>query len=234
MIAIRAGVADGWSGQYSEVFMMNDFLELLNAHRETGIAVISAFIALIGAFLASRETRKQHRLMEETLRQRLDGASIKWGDEAIEALAAAEGLAHQEIHADAKVERILIAQRLSALADRGRLFFPNHEEPAKGAANESAFRGSRPPILDALVYAHMELVSLKEGEKIDVDYLRRCRRLVVSEMQDHLDPRHWDSVIKRGAHTRKDHRADAERLASTLQAELMSRRIDYFKENDHP
>ena len=72
-------------------------------------------------------------------------------------------------------------------------------EKKKEGSKESAFRGSRPPILDALVFAHMELVSVKEGEEIDADFLRKCRRLVVSEMQDHLDPRHWDSVIKRGA-----------------------------------
>ncbi|MEO9969671.1 MAG: hypothetical protein ABJG15_07555 [Hyphomonadaceae bacterium] len=212
----------------------NEILEFANAHRETAVAVLSALVALCGAFLASRETRKQRSLMEETLRQRLDGASIRWGDEAIEALAAAESLEHHEIHADAKADRILAAQRLSALADRGRLFFPNYVGANKGDLKEAAFRGSRPPILDALIFAHFELVSVKDGDKIDVDFLRRCRRLVVSELQDHLDPRHWDSVIERGATKKPQDHTDAERRASTLRAELTSRRIDYFEKKEQP
>ena len=212
----------------------NEILEFANAHRETAVAVLSALVALCGAFLASRETRKQRSLMEETLRQRLDGASIRWGDEAIEALAAAESLEHHEIHADAKADRILAAQRLSALADRGRLFFPNYVGANKGDQKEAAFRGSRPPILDALIFAHFELVSVKDGDQIDVDFLRRCRRLVVSELQDHLDPRHWDSVIERGATKKTQDHTDAERRASTLRAELTSRRIDYFEKKEQP
>ena len=213
---------------------INEALAFLNAHKETAVAVLSAFVALCGAFMASRETRKQRSLMEETLRQRLDGASIRWGDEAIEALAAAESLEHYEIHTDAKADRLQTARRLSALADRGRLFFPNLVETDKGASKEAAFRGSRPPILDALVFAHFELVSLKDGDALDVDFLRRCRRLVVSELQDHLDPRHWDSVIERGATKKMQDRTDAQRRASTLKAELTSRRIEYFKEREQP
>jgi len=72
---------------------MNEALQFLSDHRDAAIGVVSAFVALIGAFMASGETRKQRGLLQETLRQRLDGASIKWGDEAIDALAAAEGLA---------------------------------------------------------------------------------------------------------------------------------------------
>lgn len=230
MLRIHARRTHNRADNYVQVTGMNEILDFLNAHRETAVAVVSAIVALFSAFLASRETRKQRRLMEETLRQRLDGASIMWGDEAIEALAAAEGLVHREIHTDAKADRILIAHRLSAIADRGRLFFPNIEESNKGRDKEAAFRGSRPPILDALVFAHMELVSLSDGDEIDVDFLRRCRRLVVSELQDHLDPRHWDSVIERGATKQGDNKQDAKRRAGTLEAELMSRRIDYFKD----
>ena len=210
---------------------MNEILAFINAHRETGIAVVSAFIALIGALMAGRETRKQRRLIAETLRQRLDSASVKWGDEAIEVLAAAEGLSRHPESPTYRADLERIAQTLSALADRGRLFFPNIEGGGKGSDKESAFQGSRPPILDALVYAHHELVSLKAGETPEADFLRRCRRLVVSELQDHLDPRHWDTIIERGTTKHVEHRKDAQRRASTLEAELTSRRFDYFKEN---
>ena len=229
MIAFCQRSAHLSAGDKGQVMNMDEIIGFLNAHGETAVAVGSAIIALIGALVAGRETRKQRDLMAETLRQRLDGASIRWGDEAIEMLAAAEGLEHREIHADAKADRIQIAQRLSALADRGRLFFPNHEENGKGKQNETAFRGSRPPILDALVFAYQELDSLKEGEAVDVAFIRNCRRLVVSELQDHLDPRHWDNVIARGATKKAGHHKDAKRRASVLGAELESRRIEYFK-----
>lgn len=234
MLTIGAGLAHPCADKQGQQMDMNEILAFVNAHKETAVAVLSALVALCGAFFASRETRKQRGLMEETLRQRLDGASIRWGDEAIEALAAAESLEHHDIHADIKAGRILAAQRLSALADRGRLFFPNHVGTDKGTLKEAAYVGSRPPILDALVLAHFELISLKEGDKVDIEFLRRCRRLVVSELQDHLDPRHWDSVIERGATKKPQDHTDAQRRASTLKAELTSRRIDFFEKRDHP
>lgn len=217
-----------------QVMRMEDVLGFLNTHRETAVAVVSAIVALIGALVAGRETRKQRNLMAETLRQRLDTASIKWGDEAIEALAAAEGMGDYENHAEVKVDRIQTARRLSALIDRGRLFFPNHNEQIIGKQKDTSFRGLRPPILDALVYAYQELDSLKDGEAVDVAFIRSCRRLVVSELQDHLDPRHWDSVIARGVTKKAEHRTAAQRRASVLGAELESRRIDYFKETENP
>ena len=210
--------------------MMNDVLQFLNEHRDAAIGVVSAVVALIGAFTASRETRKQRNLMAETLRQRLDGASIRWGDEAIEALAAAEGLARHPESATYRADLERIVQQLSALADRGRLFFPNIEESAKGQDKETAFQGSRPPILDALVFAHKELISLQEGDPPHADFINRCRRLVVSELQDHLDPRHWDTIIERGTTKHADHRKDAERRAGLLQTELMNRRANHFAE----
>lgn len=211
---------------------MNEIVQFLMEHRDAGIALGSAIVAVIGAAMAGRETRKQRRLMAETLRQRLDGSSIRWGDKAIEALAAAESLARHPESPTYRADLERIAMQLSALADRGRLFFPNIEEHAKGKDKETAFQGSRPPILDALVCAHNELISLPTGHVPDSDFLNRCRRLVVSELQDHLDPRHWDTIIQRGTTKHAEHRKDAIRRASVLEAELMSRRIDFFKEKD--
>lgn len=229
VLAVERGAAEGLVHNEAGGSYMDAIFTFLMEHRDAAIALVSALVAMIGALLAARETRKQRRLIAETLRQRLDGASIKWGDEAIEALAAAEGLEHQEIHENAKADRILIAQRLSALADRGRLFFPNQDDIAEGSQKEAAFRGSRPPILDAMIFAYKELISVQDGDMINADFLRRCRRLVVSELQEHLDPRHWDSVIERGATKHVYDYEDAKRRASALQAELLSRRENFFK-----
>jgi len=83
-----------------------------------------------------------------------------------------------------------------------------------------------------MVYAYKELISVKEGQFPDAGFLNRCRRLVVSELQDHLDPRHWDTIIERGTTKHAEHRKDAERRANVLEAELKSRRIEALKEKD--
>jgi len=93
-----------------------------------------------------------------------------------------------------------LSSQLSALADRGRLFFPNIDPDNGGSDKESAYRGQRPPILDALVFACHETQRLGEDGVSGDDsasFLRECRRQFVSELQAHLDPSHLDEVIER-------------------------------------
>lgn len=209
---------------------MDDIFALANQHREVIVAVVSAIIALIGAILSSRETRKQRAILKETLRQRLDEASLAWGDAAIDALAAAEGLATSEKTPGFATDRTRVAQELSALADRGRMFFPNLNEHRQGAGKEAAFRGDRPPILEALIFAHMEMKSIAAPEAVNAAFINRCRRLVVSELQAHLDPRQRDAIVGRYNTQRRSHQDDAARRASTLRAELESARPHLFEE----
>lgn len=211
---------------------MDDMFGLVNEYREAIVAGASAIVALLGAFFSSRETRKQRSLLKETLRQRLDEGSLEWGDEAIDVLAAAEGLASFTKTPEWGKDRLEVAQQLSALADRGRMFFPNIEEGAKGADKESAFRGSRPPILQAMIFAHMELKSIEPPHKGNDEFINRCRRLVVSELQAHLDPRQRDAIIGRYTKQRKQHQEDAVRRTSALHAELESARPYLFKNED--
>jgi hypothetical protein len=210
---------------------MEDVIGLLNEHRETIVAGVSAFVAVIAAFFSSRETRKQRNILKETLRQRLDEASLDWGDEAINALAEAEGLASFTKTQSFAADRSRVAQALSALADRGRMFFPNTDQQKKGADKEGAFRGSRAPILEALIFAHLELKSIDPPHKGNAEFINRCRRLVVSELQAHLDPRQRDEIVGRYNRQRKTHQEEAKRLASVLRAELQSNRPYVFKDD---
>ena len=212
--------------------MEQDIFGLLNEYREAVIAGASAVVALISAFFSSRETRKQRNLLKETLRQRLDEGSMEWGDEAIDALSAAEGLAAFTKTQDWGKQRMEVAQKLSSLADRGRMFFPNIDEGRKGADKESAFRGSRPPILEAMIFAHMELKTIEAMHGGNAEFINRCRRLVVSELQAHLDPRQRDAIIGRYTKLRQQHQEHAMRRASALQAELQSARPYLFKDDD--
>lgn len=172
------------------------------AHAELVLTLVSAFVAVVSALVARGETRRQRRIQEEQLRAQLDSASLAWGTEAIETMGEAIRLA-QSVHlreGEFKSQRLDIAGRLSALVDRGRLFFPNVDAKTHGTDREAAYRGNRPPILDALVYAYYETLRLGEGSVRADDsaaFLTRCRRFLVSELQVHLDPRRLDEVIER-------------------------------------
>jgi len=210
---------------------MEEIVSLLNEYREAIVAGVSAVVALLSAFFSSRETRKQRTILKETLRQRLDEASLQWGDEAISTLAEAEGVAGGTRTTTFGENRTRVAQELSALADRGRMFFPNIDEKKKGAEKEAAFRGSRPPILEALIFAHMELKGINPPHEGNPDFINRCRRLVVSELQSHLDPAQRDAIVGRYDRKREAHHQDASRRAGSLRAELESNRPYLFKED---
>ena len=108
------------------------------------------------------------------------------------------------------------------------MFFPNISPNSKGAEKEGAFRGSRPPILDALMFAYYEVQALTRqgGPTADnsAEYIEDCRRLVVSELQAHLDPRRRDEILERYDDQREDHRGDAIKRANNLKASLAARR----------
>ena len=117
---------------------------------------------------------------------------------------------------------------ISSLVERGRLFFPNIDPHTKGGEKEGAYRGSRPPILDALMFAYYEIEALTRqgGPTADnsADYIDDCRRLLVSELQAHFDPRRRDAIVDRYDDQRLDHRGDAIARANNLKSILKSRR----------
>ena len=161
----------------------------------------SAVVALLSALIAARETGKQRRLQQEDLRARIDAASLDWGSEAIDLLSHACMLVtsnHLTEH-EFETRRVDYTARLSALIDRGRMFFPNlMDDGMHGATKASAYRGKRPPILDTLIYAYHELRLAKPGhDQGAADFLVECRRLLVSELQTHLDPARMDEVVER-------------------------------------
>ena len=199
---------------------------------EVLIAIGSAAVAVISALLSARETRKQRGLQVETLRQRIDGASIAWGNEAIDLLGEAGSVADMcrtPVPNDAIDEaKMDVARRISSLVDRGRLFFPNVNPSSKGAEKEGAYRGHRPPVLDALMYAFYEVQEISRGSgpspQDSANYIFDCRRLLVSELQAHLDPRRRDEIVDRYNHQREARRDDALLRAGRLGLTLDARR----------
>ena len=82
--------------------------------------------------------------------------------------------------------------KVSALIDRGRLFFPNR--PSKighGADKEAGYQGHRQPALDALVAAYdlIDKSGLAPGpDRAAIDELIKLRRAYVAEVFKVVDP----------------------------------------------
>lgn len=204
----------------------------LQSNIEVFVALSSAAVAVFGAIISRNETRKQRRVQMENLRQGLDVQSLGWGNNCIDVLNRAAMFArtrqHQSNDASFFQQRVNLMLALSSLVERGRLFFPNINPQSKGGEKEGAYRGSRPPILDALMFAYYEVEALtrQDGPTADnsAEYIEDCRRLLVSELQAHFDPRRRDAIIDRYDDQRLDHRSDAITRANTLKTLLKSRR----------
>lgn len=212
-----------------------NLLTLGQTHADVVIAVVSAFVAIISALIARGETRRQRRLQTERLRQSIDAASLDWGNAAIDTLARSAMFARtRNMQANdgaflANKANLLVA--ISTLVDRGRMFFPNLGPEKKGAEKEGAYRGHRPPILDALMWAYHELEAMtREGGPTSEDsgaYIDECRRLLVSELQAHLDPRRMDEIVGRYDDQESEARRGAIAQTEALKSKLESRRPGY-------
>lgn len=214
----------------------NNLLTLGQSHADVIIAVLSAVVAIISALIARGETVRQRKLQTERLRQSIDAASVDWGNGAIDVMARAAMFSrtrHLQANDGAFMgnkANLLVA--ISTLVDRGRMFFPNLNPEKKGAEKEGAYRGHRPPILDALMFVYQELEAMtREGGPTSEDsaaYIDECRRLLVSELQAHLDPRRMDQIVGRYDDQESEDRRGAIQQADALKAKLESRRPGTF------
>ena len=198
----------------------------------TVVTVLSAIAAVIGAIASRAETRKQRQLRTEQLRQSIDNASLDWGSAAIDSLTRAAMLARtRHMHANEgafQTARAATLITLSSLIDRGRMFFPNLDPDRHGLNKDGAYQGFRAPILDALVWAHEEIRAMtREGGPTgdnSADFIDDCRRLLVSELQAHLDPRRLNQIVGRYVGQDRKHQQQAIQRAAELKAQLLTRR----------
>jgi len=187
------------------------------------VAVISAALALVSLVLNSVVVNRQTALQFETLKMEMDGEVFAWVHEAIDAVSDAISLAdgRGKIYPpdEFRTRAFETAHKLSSLADRGRLLFPNEAPDTHGQHKEGAFQGFRQPILDAVVFACGQLSRLEpEGER-DAEaerVLTRCRRLLVSEAQNALDPRRRGQMLQQLAIGRLDDAKSSFALAAEL------------------
>lgn len=187
------------------------------------VAVGSAALALASLVLNWLVVRRQTELQYETLRAEMDSEVIAWAHEAIDLVAEASTLARGRgaMYPTDEFRRLAheTSQKLSAVADRGRLFFPNEEHDRHGQEKEAAFQGFRPPILDSIVFSCIRLdrMAAEGGPDTEAaDFFTKCRRLLVSETQNAIDPRRRKQMLDRLATGRRDDKVSAYKVAADL------------------
>ncbi len=202
------------------------------------VAVGSALLALLSLLLNWLVVRRQTQLQFEALKAHMDSEVIAWAHEAIDLVAHAAALARGRGHTYGAVEFRQMAhetsQKLSAAADRGRLFFPNLTPERHGQEKEAAFQGYRPPIIDAVVFSCSQLERIA-GEAGGPDeeaaaFLIKCRRLLVSEAQNAIDPRRRRAMLSRLAIGRMDDKKSAFAIAAELGNAFEARYPGYLLE----
>ena len=202
------------------------------------VAVLSAIVAVVSFGLNWLVVRRQSELQYETLRAEMDAEVIAWTHEAIDQVSQAIALARGRgaTYSVEEMRRLSFetCQRLSSIADRGRLFFPNESPETHGRDKETAFQGYRPPILDAVVFASTRIGRLEtaqtEPDKDAAEFLAKCRRLLVSEAQNAIDPRRRGQMLRRLAVGRLDDKTSAYTLAAELGEGLESLYPGYLLE----
>ena len=187
------------------------------------VAVSSAVLALTSLVLNWLVVRRQTALQFETLRVEMDSEVFSWVHESIDAVSDAISLAdgRGKIYPpdEFRTRAFETAHNLSSLADRGRLLFPNEAPDTHGQDKEGAFQGYRQPILDAVVFACGQLSRLEPEGGPDTEaerVLTRCRRLLVSEAQNALDPRRREQMLRQLAIGRLDDKKSSFALAAEL------------------
>jgi hypothetical protein len=169
------------------------------------VAVVSALLAVLSLGLNWLVVRRQIELQFETLKVEMDAEVFAWSHQAVDAVTEGVALARSaQLYPTEEFQRaaIEVEHKLSAIADRGRLLFPNDNPHLTGKEKEGAFQGVRPPILDAVVFAccQMNQIARQAPDKSHesaAEFLVKCRRLLVSEAQNAIDPRRRGAMLKR-------------------------------------
>jgi hypothetical protein len=162
---------------------------------EQWLALMSAVLAISSFVLNLRLVARQEKRNAANLKLAHDSDIIGWSDDVIGVLAEAQEMVAEKGvsygDADFAARRSAARARLSALIDRGRLFFPNRADADYGAEKEAGFQGRRQPVLDALVeaYTTIDKAGASPGpDRASVDALTKQRRLFVAEVFKTVDP----------------------------------------------
>ncbi|MEQ1709359.1 MAG: hypothetical protein ABL864_13615 [Terricaulis sp.] len=188
------------------------------------VAAASALLALASLVLNWLVVARQTALQFESLKAQMDAEVLTWVHEAIDLVSQGTALARGRggVYPPPEFARLILetGQKLSSAADRGRLFFPNEAPAAHGQEKEAAFQGFRPPILDAVVFACGQVERMTPDssgpDEEAANFLIKCRRLLVSEAQNAIDPRRRGQMLRRLSVGRLDDKTSAFAIAAEL------------------
>lgn len=162
---------------------------------EQWLALVSAVLAISSFVLNLRLVSRQEKRNAASLKLAYDSNVIDWSDEILHVLSDAhEVLIEKGVsYADAEFpsRRSDIRARLSALIDRGRVFFPNRTDTDHGAEKDLGFKGHRQDILNALVRGYGVIDASGSGpwpDRASADALMAERRKFVAEVFKAVDP----------------------------------------------
>lgn len=177
-----------------------------NLSMSDGLAIASIAIAALSFLISQGAARRQTRLQREALRTARDSDLIAWADQAIDAIAEAQGYCRDLknnllMGPDAARAQSALRTRLSALLDRGRLFFPNQPSSVEDGepAWESAYSGEPHPAIAALhrvfrIITELGRLEVKPAEAVQAIVAER--RTFVSEVFVSVDPRRREAALK--------------------------------------
>lgn len=166
-----------------------------NLGLEHWIGIGSAVLAVASFVLNLRLVARQEKRNRVAMKMAHDSDVIRWSDEVIALLAtsqellAEKGVSYNE--AEFRGRRSAVRAQLSALIDRGRLFFPNRADGEYGKEKEEGFQGRRQPALDVLVQAYgvIDVAGAAPGpDGASAGQLTDHRRKFMAEVFKAVDP----------------------------------------------
>ncbi len=170
---------------------------------EQWLALMSAVLAISSFVLNLRLVARQEKRNATNLKLAHDSDIIGWADDVIRQLADAQEMAAEKgvsyNDSEFAARRSAARASLSALIDRGRLFFPNRADATHGADKEVGYQGRRQAVLDILVEAYAIIDKSGAGpgpDKAAVEALTKQRRLFVAEVFKTIDPVRRGETIK--------------------------------------
>ena len=192
-----------------------DWQEMLNRLREADwIAIVSALIA-VASFLANwRIVARQAKMQAADLRMAHDSDVIAWFHETVDVLADSQEVLREGGKSfpvdEFAVRQSRVRTRISAMLDRGRLFFPNLDTgDGHGKDREAGYQGHRQQALEELFNCyrcvsdwpqpipHPIMTEEQIGEKKErLLVLVNARRAFVSEVFKAIDPRRRGQLLR--------------------------------------
>ncbi|MDP3735950.1 MAG: hypothetical protein Q8R02_01095 [Hyphomonadaceae bacterium] len=175
-------------------------MQFIGLGLEQWLGIASAVVAVSSFVLNLRLVRRQEKRNAANFKMAHDSDIIRWSDEVISVLAEADEMLRERgvSYGDAEFAARRSASRahVSALIDRGRLFFPNRTDTQHGVEKEAGFQGYRQPALEELFQAYrvIDTAATTPGpDKISADALMKHRRKFIAEVFQTVDP------VRRGA-----------------------------------